>query len=83
MRLVLVSALLLAPAAVFASAPQGSAPAQTAAAPAPAVKEKKICRMQDAGSTSRMRKRVCRTVKEWSDEGRNGTNSADLERLSQ
>lgn len=35
------------------------------APPAKPVKEKKVCRLEDGETTSRMRRRVCRTVKEW------------------
>ena len=45
-----------------------AAPAQggeNAPAAAKPVKEKKICRTIEGGTTSRMHRRVCRTVKQW------------------
>jgi hypothetical protein len=61
----LMFALLL----VSAQAPdaqQAPAPAATAAAaPAKKVKQKKICKVQDAESGSHMSKRVCLTENEW------------------
>jgi hypothetical protein len=59
---VFVAMLLIA-----AQAPDAhQAPAPTAAAaPAKKVKEKKICKVQDAESGSHMSKRVCLTENEW------------------
>lgn len=49
-------------------------------APAPAVKEKKICKTQDGGTVSRMRKRVCRTEREW-EQAESRTDASDLQRM--
>ena len=81
MRLILVTALLLAPAVLFASTPEEPAPAQAVAAPAPAAKEKKVCKLESGGTTSRMRKTVCRTVREWAGEDKKGT-AAHHERVA-
>jgi hypothetical protein len=52
---------------VAAHAPDAQQPAAPAAAAAPTkkVKEKKICKVQDAESGSHMSKRVCFTANEW------------------
>jgi len=79
MRLVLVS-LSLALAAPAVAAPAQDADQTQAAEPVKA-KEKKICKVQEASSTSRMRKRVCRTATEWENANKEGSNAADLQRM--
>jgi hypothetical protein len=59
----LIFAMLLVSAQ--ASGAQQPAAAHPATAPAKKVKEKKICKMQDAESGSHMSKRVCFTENEW------------------
>jgi len=44
-------------------------------------KEKKVCKTVDGGTTSRMRKRICRTVKEWDVTREEGANASDLQRM--
>jgi hypothetical protein len=71
-------------ATLLMSAPDAAAPvsgAGAAAASEPA-KEKKICRLEDS-STSRMRKRVCRTAKEIEDARESGKEGvADVRRMN-
>lgn len=65
------------------SASLAAAQASGEAAPAPAAKsakEKKVCKLEDGETTSRMRRRVCRTVKEWN-EPRDNTSAEDLRRV--
>jgi hypothetical protein len=68
MSLLLVAALLSADPSVQAGIPapavQAAAPT-TSPAPAPKMKEKKICKTQDAESGSHMNKRVCLTENQW------------------
>ena len=78
MRFVALSALLILSAPAFAMAQDNVAPQAAQAKPA---KEKKVCKLDEAGSTSRMRKRVCRTVKEWEDAKTEGSSAADLQRM--
>ena len=80
MRLVLATALLLAPAPVLASVAPDAASSATESA-APAAKEKKVCKLESGGTTSRMRRRVCRTVKEWSDAENGRSNAGVTEHL--
>jgi hypothetical protein len=51
-------------------------------APSKPIKEKKICKVDEANSTSRMRKNVCRTPKEWQEAREGKTTRDDLERVS-
>lgn len=78
MRLVAASAFILLATPVFASAQDNPAP--PAAEPKRA-KEKKVCKLEEAGSTSRVRKRVCRTVKEWDESRDAAANGSDLQRV--
>ncbi|QAY76638.1 hypothetical protein [Sphingosinicella sp. BN140058] len=78
MRLVAASALILLATPALASAQDNPAPPTAEAKPA---KEKKICKLEEAGSTSRMRKRVCRTVKEWDESREDAANGSDLQRV--
>ena len=60
-----MSILFLA-ATMMAQAPAAVQPAAPTTAPVAApVKEKKICRVDDNESSSRLRKRVCMTATEW------------------
>jgi predicted secreted protein len=62
------------PAATTSTAPAAAAPT---AAPAPAkVKEKKICKVDDADSGSHMVRRICLTEQEWQQRGQGMTNSS-------
>lgn len=75
MNVVLVALLLTA------SQPLEADPAAPSATEAPVAKEKKICKRQAVGVTSRMSKSVCRTAAEWEEAARNKTTASDLERL--
>jgi hypothetical protein len=68
-------AILLVSALAAADQPP-SAPSQATAAPAPTVKEKKICKADEATSGTRMAKRICLTEQEWSRRGRGMTDSS-------
>jgi hypothetical protein len=62
----------------LASETAGNTPDQPSQKPA---KEKKICKTEEASSVSRMRKRTCRTAKEWEDARSGGASTADLQRM--
>jgi hypothetical protein len=80
MRAALLFACLISAPAIAADTP--AAPEGTAAPAAkPAAKEKKICRLQESESTSRMRKRVCTTVAEAENAERNQSNLDDRVRV--
>lgn len=71
---VLLSLMMSATVAVAQNASDA-----TETPPAKPAKEKKICRDSD-DSTSRLSKRVCRTVKEW-EEGRGNGPKAGVRRI--
>lgn len=73
MSILFVTALMMAqvPAA------QGAPVQQQAPQAAPAEKEKKICRVDENESSSRLRKRVCLTQTEW-DQKEAGKDVSDL-----
>ncbi len=56
-------------------------PAKPAAAEAKAPKQKKICRTEHGSSTSRMSRRICRTVTEWEEAEKGKIDASDLQRL--
>ena len=72
MSMLFVAALMMA----HAPAAQ-AAPAQDAPQAAPAQKEKKICKVDENESSSRLRKRVCLTQTEW-DQKEAGKSDNDL-----
>ena len=78
MRLVALSALLILSAPAFAAGQDGPARKPSESKPA---KEKKICKLDEAGSTSRMRKRICRTATEWDQAKSQGSSGEDLQRI--
>ena len=47
----------------------------------PAAKEKKVCKIQEAGSTSRVRKRICTTVGQETKNAERQTSLDDLRRI--
>lgn len=57
--------LMLAGALLLQEPAAQSATTAAPAAPAPAVKEKRICRNMEEDSTSRMGRRVCKLESEW------------------
>jgi hypothetical protein len=62
-----VAALMLVSAQSVAD--QSAVGAPVAEVSAPAKKEKKICRVDEADSGSRMVKRICLTAEEWQNRG--------------
>lgn len=64
----IVFAFLLSAAAAAPDQPVAGTPAE-AAAPAKPVKEKKICKTDDADPGSHMVKRTCKTQAEWNQQG--------------
>ena len=79
MRFVALSALLILSAPALAASQDAPAPQPSESKPA---KEKKICKLDEAGSTSRMRKRVCRTATEWEEAKSQGSSGEDLRGIS-
>ena len=73
--------LLFAAALLAATDPVATpaTPTQTAQAAAPQT-EKKICKVEQDESSSRLRKRTCLTASEW-DLKDQGVNAADLKRM--
>jgi predicted secreted protein len=69
-------ALLLATALAVADQPPPSAAPATSVAPAPKVKEKRICKADEATSGTRMAKRICLTEQEWAQRARGMTDSS-------
>jgi len=71
----IVAALFLS--AQAAAAPESTVPAPVAApVPAPKVKQKKICKTEEAESGSHMSKRVCLTEEQWAQRSGGMTDSA-------
>jgi predicted secreted protein len=70
----LILAFALASGAPGSDQPAAAVPAAPAAAPAK--KEKKICRIDEATSGSRMAKRLCLTEEEWAQRSQGMTQSA-------
>jgi hypothetical protein len=56
--------------------PQSAPAAEAASAASAPKKEKKICKVDDASSGSRMAKRICLTQEEWAQRSHNVTDSA-------
>jgi hypothetical protein len=81
MRAALLIACLISAPALAANTETASDNVPATQAAKPAVKEKKICRLQESESTSRMRKRVCTTVAEAENAERNQSNLDDRVRV--
>lgn len=60
--------------------PAASAPAASAQQAEPAKKEKKICRVDEGNTGSRMRKKLCLTETEWEMKAQ-GKDAADLKTI--
>jgi hypothetical protein len=75
MGFALAVAFLVASTPITATGGEGNAPSKPA-------KEKKICKMDEMSTTSRMRKSVCRTPKEWQEARDGKATREDLERIS-
>lgn len=74
----LLSLILLSSDPAATAPPVAAAPAP-AATPAPAakpVKEKKICKVEDADSGSHMARRICLTQDEWAHRGQGMMNNS-------
>jgi hypothetical protein len=69
-------AVLLVSALAVADQPPPAPTQATSAAPAPTVKERKICKADEATSGTRMAKRICLTEQEWSQRARGMTDSS-------
>ena len=71
----IVAALFVS--AQAAAAPESTVPAPVAApVPTPKVREKKICKTEDAESGSHMTKRLCLTEQQWAERGHSMYESA-------
>ena len=79
MRLLVLGIALAVSAPAVASNDEAPKPA---AAETKVAKQKKVCRVEDGSSTSRMRKRSCRTVTEWEDAKAGKADASDLQRHS-
>lgn len=71
---------MLIAALLFASDPAAAVQQQPAPAVAPKVAEQKICRVETNDSSSRLRKRVCKTQTEWDRES-TGVSVNDLKNI--
>jgi hypothetical protein len=74
--IILLAGLLVAADPAIAQQPVTPAPAATA----PKVAEKKICKIDENESSSRLRKRVCMTASEW-DMKAQGKSADDLKTI--
>ena len=77
MSIVLAAALLMSADPTAAQQPEAAA---AAPAPTPKVAEKKICRVDDSDTSSRLRKRVCLTQTDW-DRQQRGVSVNDLKNI--
>ena len=80
MSMMFVAALMMAQTPAAAAQPEQQPVAAAITPAAPAAKEKKICKVDENESSSRLRKTVCMTATEW-ERAENGKDVNDLKAM--